>query len=82
MASHPYTVHPHGVFYAVKANSNLSILRLLAAAALVRRGATNHLGVILQVAPELSAGGVERTVLEVTEALVASGALQSPLSWI
>ena len=29
--------------------------------------------VILQVAPELSAGGVERTVLEVTEAIVAAG---------
>ena len=29
---------------------------------------------ILQVAPELSAGGVERTVLEVTEALVKAGA--------
>ncbi len=29
---------------------------------------------ILQVAPELSAGGVERTVLEVTEALVQAGA--------
>lgn len=28
---------------------------------------------ILQVAPELSAGGVERTVLEVTEAIVAAG---------
>ena len=28
---------------------------------------------ILQVAPELSAGGVERTVLEVTEAIVESG---------
>lgn len=28
---------------------------------------------ILQVAPELSAGGVERTVLEVAEAIVASG---------
>lgn len=29
--------------------------------------------VILQVAPELSAGGVERTVLEVTEAIVEAG---------
>lgn len=29
--------------------------------------------VILQVAPELSAGGVERTVLEVTEAIVQAG---------
>lgn len=29
--------------------------------------------VILQVAPELSAGGVERTVLEMTEAIVAAG---------
>tara|TARA_R110002094_G_scaffold36871_6_gene49680 strand:+ start:5056 stop:6216 length:1161 start_codon:yes stop_codon:yes gene_type:complete len=28
---------------------------------------------ILQVAPELSAGGVERTVLEVTEAIIAAG---------
>ena len=28
---------------------------------------------ILQVAPELSAGGVERTVLEVTEAIVEAG---------
>ena len=29
---------------------------------------------ILQVAPELSAGGVERTVLEVTEAIIQAGA--------
>ncbi|HBT35299.1 MAG TPA: glycosyl transferase, partial [Hyphomonas sp.] len=28
---------------------------------------------ILQVAPELSAGGVERTVLEVTEAIIQAG---------